>query len=76
MLRMIMIEEKEERDKTINYAWKKLNTTFPKWKENPYLKEKGLKNKYMLSVNEKTLKIYEKLGRIKFIRKKIQRKFA
>ena len=40
------------------------------------LKEKGLKNKYMLSVNEKTLKIYEKLGRIKFIRKKIQRKFA
>ena len=76
MLRMIMIEEKEERDKTINYAWEKLNTTFPKWKENPYLKEKGLKNKYMLSVNEKTLKIYEKLGRIKFIRKKIQRKFA
>ena len=43
MLRMIMIEEKEERDKTINYAWEKLNTTFPKWKENPYLKEKGLK---------------------------------
>ncbi len=76
MLRMIMIEEKEERNKTINYAWKKLNDTFPKWKENPYLKEKGLKNKYMLSVNEKTLKIYEKLGRIKFIRKKIQRKFA
>ena len=76
MLRMIMIEEKDEREKTIKYAWEKLNTTFPKWKENPYIKEKGLKNKYMLSVNEKTLKIYEKLGRIKFIRKKIQRKFA
>ena len=76
MLRMIMIEEKEEREETINYAWQKLNTTFPKWKENPYLKGKGLKNKDMLSVNEKTLKIYEKLGRIKFIRKKIQRKFA
>lgn len=76
MLRMIMIEEKDEREKTIKYAWEKLNTTFPKWKENPYFKEKGLKNKYMLSVNEKTLKIYEKLGKIKFIRKKIQRKFA
>ena len=76
MLRMVMIEAKEERDKTINYAWEKLNTTFPKWKENPYLKEKSLKNKYMLSVNEKTLKMYEKLGRIRFIRKKIQRRFA
>lgn len=76
MLRMIMIEEKNEREKTIKNAWEKLNTTFPKWKENPYLKGKGLKNRYMLSVNEKTLKIYEKLGRIKFIRKKIQRKFA
>lgn len=76
MLRMIMIEEKEERDKTVKLAWEKLNSTFPKWKENPYLKEKGLKNKYMKSVNEKTLKIYEKLGRIRFIRKKIQKKFA
>ena len=76
MLRMIMIEEKEERDKTVKLAWNKLNERFPKWKENPYLKEKGLKNKYMKSVNEKTLKIYEKLGRIRFIRKKIQEKFA
>ena len=76
MLRMVMIEDKEEREKTINYAWEKLNTTFPKWKDNFYLKEKGLKNKYMLSVNDKTLKIYENLGRIRFIRKKIQEKFA
>ena len=76
MLRMIMIEEKEERDKTVKLAWNKLNERFQKWKENPYLKEKGLKNKYMKSVNEKTLKIYEKLGRIRFIRKKIQEKFA
>ena len=76
MLRMIMIENKEERNEAISYAWEKLNKTFPKWKENEYLKEKGLKNKYMKSVNEKTLKIYEKLGRIKFVRKKLQRKFA
>ena len=76
MLRMIMIENKEERNKAISCAWEKLNTTFPGWKENEYLKEKGLKNKYMKSVNEKTLKIYEKLGRIKFVRKKLQRKFA
>ena len=76
MLRMIMIENKEERNKAISRAWEKLNTTFPEWKENEYLKEKGLKNKYMKSVNEKTLKIYEKLGRIKFVRKKLQRKFA
>ena len=76
MLRMVMIEDKAERDKTINYAWEKLNTTFPKWKENKYFKEKSLKNKYMLSVNDKTLKLYEKLGRIRFIRKKIQERFA
>lgn len=76
MLRMIMIENKEEREKMTNYAWEKLNKTFPKWKENKYLKEKTLKNRYMLSVNERTLKLYSKLGRIGFIRKKIQRKFA
>ncbi len=76
MLRMVMIEDKAERDKTINYAWEKLNTTFPKWKENKYFKEKSLKNKYMLSVNDKTIKLYEKLGRIRFIRKKIQERFA
>ena len=33
MLRMIMIEEKEERDKTVKLAWNKLNERFPKWKE-------------------------------------------
>ena len=76
MLRMIMIENREERQKNISYAWEKLNATFPNWKENKYLKENGLKNKYMLSVNEKTLKLYAKLGRIKIIRKKIQEKFA
>lgn len=76
MLRMIMIENKEDREKLINLAWNKINKTFPKWKENKYLKEKTLKNRYMLSVNEKTLKIYEKLGRISFIRNKIQKKFA
>ena len=30
----------------------------------------------MLSVTPNTLKIYTKLGRVKFIRKKIQEKFA
>ena len=76
MLRMIMIEDKKSRNKTIKFAWNSLNEKFPEWKKNKYLKEKGLKNKYMKSVNNLTLKIYKFIGRIKFVRKQLQRKFV
>ena len=75
-LRMIMIEDKKERKEIIKYSWDKLNNTFPNWKKNNYIKNKNLKNKYMLSVNNITIKLYEKIGRISFVRKMLQRKFA
>ena len=75
LLRMVMIEDKNKREKVINYAWDSLNKKFPNWKKNPYIKEKNQKNYYMLSITPQTLKIYSKLGRIRIIRKKIQEKF-
>ena len=75
-LRMIMIEDKKERKEIIKYYWDKLNDTFSNWKKNNYIKNKNLKNKYMLSVNNITIKLYEKIGRISFVRKMLQRKFA
>ena len=76
MLRMVMIEDKKERKEIIQFAWKSLNTQFPNWKKNTYLKDKGLKNLYMRSVNGVTLKLYTSLARIKFIRDKLQEKFV
>ena len=76
MLRMVMIENRKERKEIINLAWKSLNTQFTNWKENIYLKEKGLKNLYMKTVNNITLKMYTSLARINFIRDKLQEKFA
>ena len=76
MLRMVMIEDKKERKEIIKFAWKSLNTQFPNWKKNTYLKDKGLKNLYMRSVNNLTLKLYTSLARMKFIRDKLQEKFA
>ena len=76
MLRMVMIENKKERKEMIHLAWESLNTQFPNWKENLYLKEKGLKNLYMKTVNKFTLKMYTSLARMKFIRDKLQEKFV
>ncbi len=75
-LRMVMIENKKERKEILKYSWNKLNDTFPNWKKNKYIKNKTLKNKYMLSVNNITIKIYEKIGKLSCIRKMLQRKFA
>lgn len=76
MLRMVMIENKKERKEIIHLAWKSLNMQFPGWKENIYIKEKGLKNVYMKTVNKFTLKIYTRLARMKWIRDKLQEKFV
>ncbi len=75
MLRMVMIENKKERKEIIQFAWESLNTQFPNWKKNLYLKDKGLKNLYMRSVNHLTLKLYTSLARMGFVRDKLQEKF-
>lgn len=76
MLRMVMIQDKKERKEIIQFAWKSLNTQFPNWKKNLYLKDKGLKNLYMKSVNHLTLKLYTSLARMEFVRDKLQEKFV
>ncbi len=76
MLRTVMIENKMERKAIIHLTWKSLNEQFPSWRKNTYLKEKGLKNLYMKTVNNFTLKIYTSLARLKFVRDKLQEKFV
>ena len=76
MLRMVMIENEKERKEIINLSWESLNIQFPKWKKNSYLQQKGLKNVYMRTVNNITLKLYTALARIKLIRDKLQEKFV
>lgn len=76
MLRMVMIRNKKERKEIIKFAWKSLNKQFPNWRKNTYLKDKGLKNLYMRSVNHLTLKLYTSLARIEFVRNRLQEKFV
>ena len=76
MLRMVMIEDKKERKKIINFAWESLNENFPEWKKNLYLNKKGTKNLYMKTINYITLKVYSQLARCNFIRNKLQEKFV
>lgn len=76
MLRMVMIEDKKERKKIINFAWESLNENFPEWKKSLYLNKKGTKNLYMKTINYITLKVYSQLARCNFIRNKLQEKFV
>ncbi len=57
-LRMVKIKNKDTRKKLLKETWDKLNTTFPNWKKNKLLHNKGLKNFYMRSVNKVTYRIY------------------
>lgn len=46
--RMIKIKEKDERRKAISETWVILNTNFPSWRDNKFLKENiSMKNLYM-----------------------------
>ena len=57
-LRMTKIKDKTIRKNLLVETWSKLNMTFPNWKKNKHLREKGLKNLYMRTVNKFTYKIY------------------
>ncbi|MBQ9658604.1 MAG: glycosyltransferase [Clostridia bacterium] len=64
LLRIVKIENKEIRKELENRTIENLYKNFPNWKNNKYLKtEKGLKNKYLKTVNKFTYKIYCKLFR-------------
>ena len=59
--RMCHVDDDVARERLLGETWVNLNTKFPDWKKNKYLKVKSLKNKYMKSVNKFTYKIYCKL---------------
>lgn len=48
------VKDMDLRCQILNEAWDLLNREFPNWKENIYLKEKGMKNRYYLMINKKT----------------------
>ena len=54
--RIAKIKDKVAREKLFYETWQNVNTKFPQWKQNPILKEKGLKNSYMRKNNKKTYK--------------------
>lgn len=54
--RIAKIKDKVAREKLFYETWQNVNTKFPQWKQNPILKEKGLKNSYMRKINKKTYK--------------------
>ena len=45
------IQEKEDRKVVLDEGWNYLNTHFPDWKKNDYLKEGGLRNLYFRWMN-------------------------
>lgn len=55
--RIKAIKDKELRSQLIYDTWRNLNTKFPNWKENKYLKVKSNKNLYMRCINKFTYKI-------------------
>ena len=59
--RMVHIDDKVAKNRSLNETWQTLNTKFPKWKKNKFLKKFSLKNLYMKSVNSFTFKIYSKI---------------
>ena len=55
------IQDKEIREKLIYETWGNLNSKFPDWKGNKYIKTKSFKNLYMKCINKATYKIFSKL---------------
>lgn len=63
--RIAKIKDKTIRKRLLNKTWIELNEKFPNWKENKILNtNKSKKNKYMLSINRITYRIYTVILRI------------
>ena len=56
--RMCKIGNKEERKQALEETWNNINSNFPNWKKNKLLKNKGIKNVYLRTMNQYTYKIY------------------
>ena len=58
LLSVCKIRDKNVKKRLLKEVWENLNTKFPKWKENRFLKEKSIKNLYMRTINYFTFKCY------------------
>lgn len=56
--RMCKISNKKDRKRALEETWNNINSNFPNWKKNKLLKNKGLKNVYLRTINKYTYKIY------------------
>ena len=61
--RVAKVEDQVARNRLLYDTWSSLNTKFPEWKKNKYLKTKGFKNLYMKTVNKKSYKFYASILR-------------
>ncbi len=60
--RITAIKDKNVKNRLLKLTWENLNTKFPNWKQNQYLKQNlNLKNLYIRSINKFTFKIYSKI---------------
>ena len=61
--RICKIKDKDTRKKLVKEGWENLNTKFPDWKKNKFLKTKSIKNLYMRTLNGFTYKCYAHIFR-------------
>lgn len=61
--RICKIKDKDTRKKLVKEGWENLNTKFPDWKKNKFLKTKSIKNLYMRTLNEFTYNCYAHIFR-------------
>ena len=59
--RIAKIDDNVAKEKLFYETWQNLNTKFPSWKNNKYLKKFSIKNLYIRTVNNKTYKFYCKI---------------
>ena len=59
LLRIVKVKDKNIRSKLLELTWRKVNETFPNWKENSLLKsKKDFKSIYLKTINKFTFNIY------------------
>ncbi len=61
--RIVKVEDVVARKRLEIETWQNLNTKFPNWKQNRYLKQKSGKNLYMRSIGKHSFKFYCRLLR-------------
>lgn len=61
--RIVKVDDEVARKRLEIETWQNLNTKFPNWKKNKYLKHRSGKNLYMKSVGKHTFKFYCKIFR-------------